>query len=94
VVAKFPNSDQAAISKRNAILSSLGLKDDQQTAADVQTLMMQYAKDKDLVPVLGYIIDRMGEGKESQRAMLYQRIIESYLEPPTHGSSVRDAVCK
>jgi tetratricopeptide (TPR) repeat protein len=78
VVKRFPNSEEAIWSQRNAILSNMNLKDDSQVEAGIETLLTQFAKDNDIVPVLAYVADRLEEGKQAERERLYRYIIDNH----------------
>jgi TolA-binding protein len=86
VVKRFPSSDEAILSQRNLILSNVGLNDELQIEAGIETLLTRFAKDKDIAPVLCYVADRLGHWKIADRVKLYERIIDQY---PKHEIVVR-----
>jgi len=86
VVKRFPSSEEAILSQRNLILSNVGLNDDPQIQAGVETLLTQFTKDNDIAPVLCYVADRLGHWEIVERVKLYERIIDQY---PKHEIVVR-----
>ncbi len=81
VVNQFPKSKEALSSQRNAILCSIALNDEPQIEAGLQMLLTQFAENSDIVPVLDYVADRLPEGKQTERARVYEYIIDHH---PNH----------
>lgn len=94
VVEEFADSNNTRINvikaQRNMILCSVSLGDDKMVEADVQTLLTQFSQNKDFVPALYYVTDRLdpaarraGEpsSKDTQRLGLYQYIVDKH---PNH----------
>lgn len=80
VVTQFPISPEAIQSQRNAILSSVGLNDEPQIKAGIQTLLTQFTQDKDVAAVVGYVADRLGDTRDDEKLKLYQYIIDQHPE--------------
>jgi TolA-binding protein len=80
VVTQFPASPEAIQSQRNAILCSIGLNDEPQIEAGIQTLLTQFATDKDIAAIASYIADRLGQARDDEKLKLYQYIVDQHPE--------------
>ena len=78
VVEHFPTSAEAIQSQRNAILCSVGLNDEPQIKTGIETLLTQFAQNKDIATVVDYVADRLGDSRDDQKLKLYQYIVDQH----------------
>jgi len=85
VLQRFPAGDQAVRAQGNVVLCSVDLKDDAGIEAGIQTLLTQFAQDRNLVAVVQDVANRLGSAREAMRVQLYEYIVKQH---PQHDLAV------
>ena len=85
VLQRFPAGDQAVRAQGNVIVCSVDLKDDPAVEPGIQTLLTQFAQDRNLVAVVQDVANRLGSAREALRVQLYEYIVQQH---PQHELAV------